>query len=32
MRDNFNKPLRMTEEDEEAFGKATHRYICKNKI
>ena len=27
----FNKPLQMTNRDEEAFGKATHCHICKRK-
>ena len=28
IRENFNKPLKMTGEDEEAFQKATHCHIC----
>ena len=32
MGENFNKPLIMTGEDEEAFRKATHCHICKKKI
>ena len=28
MRENFNKPLQMTERDEEEFQKATHCHIC----
>ena len=28
IRDNFNKPLKMTGEDEKAFKKATHCHIC----
>ena len=31
IRDNFNKPLIMTEEDEKAFQKATHCHICEKK-
>ena len=31
MRENFNKPLKMTNSDEEAFKKATHCHICKKK-
>ena len=31
MRENFNKPLQMTNRDEEAFGKATHCHICERK-
>ena len=31
MRENFNKPLQMTKQDEEAFGKATHCHICERK-
>ena len=31
IRDNFNKPLIMTGEDEEAFDKATHCHICEKK-
>ena len=31
MRENFNKPLQMTNRDEEAFGKATHCHICGRK-
>ena len=31
IRDNFNKPLIMTEEDEKAFKKATHCHICEKK-
>ena len=31
IRENFNKPLQMTEEDEEAFSKATHCHICDKK-
>ena len=31
IRDNFNKPLIMTEEDDEAFTKATHCHICEKK-
>ena len=31
IRENFNKPLIMTEEDEEAFQKATHCHICEKK-
>ena len=31
MRENFNKPLQMTNRYEEAFGKATHCHICKRK-
>ena len=30
-RENFNKPLQMTNRDEEAFGKATHYHICERK-
>ena len=31
IRENFNKTLRMTKEDEEAFRKATHCHICEKK-
>ena len=31
MRENFNKPLQMTNIDEEAFRKATHCHICERK-
>ena len=31
IRDNFNKPLKMTGEDEKAFKKATHCHICEEK-
>ena len=31
IRENFNKPLQMTKEDEEAFRKATHCHICEKK-
>ena len=31
MRENFNKPLQMTNRDEEAFRKATHCHICERK-
>ena len=31
IRDNFNKPLKMTEEDEKAFKEATHCHICEKK-
>ena len=31
IRDNFNKPLKMTGEDEKAFEKATHCHICEKK-
>ena len=31
IRDNFNKPLIMTEEDEKAFKEATHCHICEKK-
>ena len=31
MRDDFNKPLKMTNEDEESFQKATHCHICEKK-
>ena len=31
MRENFNKPLKMTNEDEESFQKATHCHICEKK-
>ena len=31
IRENFNKPLKMTKEDEEAFRKATYCYICEKK-
>ena len=31
IRENFNKPLKMTKEDEEAFRKATHCHICEKK-
>ena len=31
IRDNFNKPLIMTEEAEESFQKATHCHICEKK-
>ena len=31
IRENFNKPLKMTKEDEEAFINATHCNICKKK-
>ena len=31
IRDNFNKPLKMTNEDEESFQKATHCHICEKK-
>ena len=31
IRDNFNKPLKMTGEDEKAFKKATHCHICEKK-
>ena len=32
MKENFNKPLQMSKEDEESFKKATHCYICEKKI
>ena len=32
IRDNFNKPLIMTSEDDVAFDKATHCHICEKKI
>ena len=32
IRDNFNKPLIMTSEDDKAFTKATHCHICEKKI
>ena len=31
IRENFNKPLEMTKEDEEAFRNATHCHICDKK-
>ena len=31
IRDNFNKPLKMTNEDEKSFKMATHCYICEKK-
>ena len=31
IRENFNKPSKMTKEDEEAFRKATHCHICEKK-
>ena len=31
IRENFNKPLQMTEVDEESFRKATHCHICEKK-
>ena len=31
IRDNFNKPLIMTEEDDKAFKEATHCHICEKK-
>ena len=31
IRDNFNKPLKMTKKDEKAFTKATHCHICEKK-
>ena len=31
IRDNFNKPLKMTKEDEKAFKEATHCHICEKK-
>ena len=31
IRDNFNKPLKMTKRDEKAFKKATRCYICEKK-
>ena len=31
IRDNFNKPLKMTNEDEKSFQKATHCHICEKK-
>ena len=31
IRENFNKPLKMTNEDEESFQKATHCHICEKK-
>ena len=31
IRDNFNKPLKMTNEDEESFNEATHCHICEKK-
>ena len=31
MRENFNKPLQMTNRDEEEFRKATHCHICQRK-
>ena len=31
IRDDFNKPLKMTNEDEESFQKATHCHICEKK-
>ena len=31
IRDNFNKPLKMTNEDEESFNEASHCHICEKK-
>ena len=31
IRDNFNKPLKMTKKDEKAFKKATHCHICEKR-
>ena len=31
IRDNFNKPLKMTNEDEKSFKEATHCHICEKK-
>ena len=31
IRDNFNKPLKMTNEDEKSFKMATHCHICEKK-
>ena len=31
IRDNFNRPLKMTGEDEKSFKKATHCHICEKK-
>ena len=31
IRDNFNKPLKMTDEDEKSFKEATHCHICEKK-
>ena len=31
IRENFNKPLKMTNEDEESFNEATHCHICDKK-
>ena len=31
IRENFNKPLKMTNEDEESFKKATHCHICEKR-
>ena len=31
IRENFNKPLKMTKENEEAFEEATHCHICEKK-
>ena len=31
IRENFNKPLQMTKEEEEAFRKATYCHICDKK-
>ena len=31
IRDNFNKPLKMTKKNEKAFKKATHCHICEKK-
>ena len=31
IRDDFNKPLKMTNEDEESFKEATHCHICEKK-
>ena len=32
MKKEFNKPLRMTKEDEDKFQKANECYICNKKI
>ena len=31
IKENFNKPLKMTKEDKEAFREATHCHICEKK-
>ena len=31
IRENFNKPLKMTNEDEESFNEATHCHICEKR-